>query len=473
MHQVQVSSSQHRVNAIDQANVLRTHRVLFRDDYIDLEVKVIDSKYLLYRLENMRTRPGQVFAEQEQNLGKDYFAKNQENAKAQQLQHEILVKLSKENKANIYNELGEKGEQGEPLIATVDGIIVDGNRRLSALRELLDSDPGRYSKFRSIEVAILPSDATAEQISRFEVQIQIRKDLKLGYTWVAEALGLRNQFNNYSLSPKEIAGIWNEDEKKIDERLTALKLADEYLEWLGKPQDYEQVNDLEFAITAAAKELKKNKDKLTENELTIQKLVMFSVFSADISGRKLILATESTKIASRVASKLLDQGIVTVKETTDIGAPVLPGMPVKPNSGPVQSVNPSISLDYFLDSQNSQDIAEIAVEAKEEIDDEGKTQKVGNTIRDAATKASTGLQSAFENRKKGDPETFTPSFVALANVVHATAGLMEHCLASDLANQDISAAGQETLKSYPKPRLKALEDAVAKLELILGELRKQ
>jgi hypothetical protein len=472
MHQVQVSSHQHRKNAIQQSNVLRTHRVLFREDYIDLEVKVIDSKYLLYRLENMRTRPGQVFAEQEQKLGKDYFAKNQENAKAQQLQHEILVKLAKENKANIYNELGEKAEQGEPLIATVDGIIVDGNRRLSALREHLDSDPVRYSKFRFIEVAILPSDATAEQISRFEVQIQIRKDLKLGYTWIAEALGLRNQFNNYALSPKEIAGIWNEDEKMIDERLTALNLADEYLEWLGKPQDYEKVNDLEFAITAAAKELKKNKDKLTENELTVQRLVMFSVFASEISGRKLMIAADSTKIASRVAAKLLDQGIVSVRDAAIGEGPAIAGLPVKPNAGSVQNVSPTISVDFFLDPKNAQDIADIAVDVKTELDDEGKIQKVGNTIRDAATKASTGLQSAYENRKKGDADTFTPSFIALANVVHATAGLMEHCLQADLTADSISVEGKATLASYPGPRLKTFEDAVSKLEKILAELKK-
>ena len=54
---------------------------------------------------------------------------------------------------------GER-KQTEPLLMTPDGIVINGNRRLAAMRELFQIDLSDYKSFQVVQVAILPSDAS-------------------------------------------------------------------------------------------------------------------------------------------------------------------------------------------------------------------------------------------------------------------------------------------------------------------------
>ncbi|NKC27770.1 hypothetical protein HED52_03500 [Ochrobactrum ciceri] len=93
----------------------------------------------LYRMENCRTFSAQQTEIAREGLDKDYFAKGQELTTVQQSQHEILIKLAKQGSGSvtpIINVLDQDGQR-EPILISSSGIVVNGNRRLSAMRELM------------------------------------------------------------------------------------------------------------------------------------------------------------------------------------------------------------------------------------------------------------------------------------------------------------------------------------------------
>lgn len=70
--------------------------------------------------------------------------------------------------------LAEHGQE-EPGIITRAGVLVNGNTRCAALREL---------GFESIRVAVLPPDAGEDDIRTVELALQLRKDFKREYSFV-------------------------------------------------------------------------------------------------------------------------------------------------------------------------------------------------------------------------------------------------------------------------------------------------
>lgn len=74
--------------------------------------------------------------------------------------------------------------QLETGIITCDGVLVDGNRRVSLMRQIISdssfstSERARCEKFRAI---VLPEDADKKEILRLETTFQMGADEKVGY----------------------------------------------------------------------------------------------------------------------------------------------------------------------------------------------------------------------------------------------------------------------------------------------------
>src|SRR5690606_27619980 len=94
--------------------------------------------------------------------------------------------------ANIDEVLVLEGQR-EAILITSTGVVVNGNRRLSAMRELYATDPTKYSKFTHVKCAVLPSDASADDIDDVEAALQARPQTKLDYDWIGEAQLVRRQ----------------------------------------------------------------------------------------------------------------------------------------------------------------------------------------------------------------------------------------------------------------------------------------
>ena len=108
----------------------RVHHLPFIQAPIDLPV---------YRMENFRTFTDQRDYIAENGKKADYFAAGTESEEVQQAQHQLLYRLALKGKADsvvpVADVLEAEGQR-QPLLITAGGIVVNGNRRLAALREL-------------------------------------------------------------------------------------------------------------------------------------------------------------------------------------------------------------------------------------------------------------------------------------------------------------------------------------------------
>jgi len=87
--------------------------------------------------------------------------------------------------------------QIDPGVATHTGLLVNANTRCVALREL--------SSNRYIRVAVLPEDATEEEIDRLELRLQMKRDFRRDYTFTNELLFIEDLVKKYKYKPREIA----------------------------------------------------------------------------------------------------------------------------------------------------------------------------------------------------------------------------------------------------------------------------
>lgn len=133
--------------------------------------------------------------------------------------------------------------QTDPGIITHDGFVINGNRRMAVLYLLHGEDPS--GKYESIEVQVLPEGVSEKDLWRIEAGLQLSRDSRLEYGPVNDLLKIREGLKS-GLTAAEIKatlyGIRNEDEvKEKDARLT---LIDNYLEFVGEPEDYTKVKGI-------------------------------------------------------------------------------------------------------------------------------------------------------------------------------------------------------------------------------------
>lgn len=217
----------------------------FRGEPIDLKVISLEIGLPVYRMANCRTFSEQQNAVAKKNLDPSFFSRGQESTEAQSEQHAILRKITKAAKASIANidEVLMLEGQREALLITSTGVVVNGNRRLSAMRDLYASDPTKYAKFSHIKCAVLPSDASADDIDDVEAALQARPQTKLDYDWIGEAQLVRRQLQK-GRTVDQVAAQLRRRSPEIKNLLQALEEAELYLtSWAKKPGQYSLVAD--------------------------------------------------------------------------------------------------------------------------------------------------------------------------------------------------------------------------------------
>ncbi len=225
-----------------------THFAPLRGRYEAAPVVELPEALLVYRVEN-----GRLIAELEEHAraqGVDLadLRANQETLDVQRLLHGFLAEKAAAEEGPILQEMAEAGQQVEPLLITADGVLINGNRRLAAMRTLLARDPDRYAGFSAIAAAVLPADVTSAEIEASEAALQMAPETKLAYGWVNRRLKLRRQRQDLGLSDAEIARAYRlKDASQIDAELGELTLAEAYLDLFAKaPGRYSLVADAEL-----------------------------------------------------------------------------------------------------------------------------------------------------------------------------------------------------------------------------------
>jgi hypothetical protein len=127
----------------------------------------------------------------------DFVRKERTTQRAQQVLTELWKKAHR--KFERLKEALDVDGQTEPGVITRAGVLINGNTRLVALREL--RDPNR----QWIRVAVLGSDAVPPEIAQLELHLQIRDPLRDPYRLSNELLFIEELAREFKMTNEHIA----------------------------------------------------------------------------------------------------------------------------------------------------------------------------------------------------------------------------------------------------------------------------
>lgn len=216
----------------------------FRGAKEELPVIRIPIDLPVYRMENFRTFSDQAEFLARERKAPDFFKSGQENESAQQVQHELLVRLAEKGKANSVVpviEVLEREGQRETILITRSGVIVNGNRRVAGMRELYARDSGAYRHFGHVNCKVLPADTTYNDILDIEGVLQARPETRLDYDWIGDAELLKAMLQVKG-KVEEVAKHLNRKVGEVKTSLQALAEAEIYLkDWAKAEGEYNRV----------------------------------------------------------------------------------------------------------------------------------------------------------------------------------------------------------------------------------------
>lgn len=222
------------------------HPITFRGkDSFLISVIEVDLFLPKYRLNNGRVRATQEHYRIENSLAKDFFdIKYTEELSHQEHQHKILLLKKGEDNEDLLKFFKET-QQTNPFILSSDGIIVNGNRRISAIRELYKSNTKSLNHFRHIRVGILPEGTTEDEIKRLESRLQNFPNIHRDYDWYDDALTIKQEVNNIGI--KDFSQFRKETPKELQKIIECIKIGERYLEFLKKPGSFLELQNQKFA----------------------------------------------------------------------------------------------------------------------------------------------------------------------------------------------------------------------------------
>jgi len=438
---VNVESVSARESKISQADATdHSERVTFRTQRMELNVKVVPSSCLLYRTANMRTIVRQREEISRRGLEQSFFDLGEENNETQQVQHQILLKMAQDPTADIYSVVRDTQQQRDPLLITVKGVVVNGNRRLAAMRELHATNPEIYSAFTHVEVAILPSDANDRDLSEIETRLQITPDLRSAYGWVEEALGLRGQLKR-GWTKDEAASVWGVAKAELDKRLAHLALAEQYLSFFGRSGDYKVVAEDKQVIDrfTNSQKIRSEDGTVPATLLEAERLVMFAVLANDVAERKYLYANDIEAITREVSRQIDDVPIPAVADV--FPDPMDPLSGLAPQAGGIRDE----ILDFLRDPNLSTEIAQKAELALADIKARKLAERHGRQLLEAVKQSLSKISGITLTNT--DENTYDKALVQLISLQCEAARIMG-LLLSDKPSlaRDINLAVRNPLK---------------------------
>jgi hypothetical protein len=149
----------------------------------------------------LNPRSHRIQAQLESHPSKDIVDADPWSDAAQEIIAQVLRDIPGTNFNDLVTNLDAEGQQ-QPGVITATGLLVNANRRAVAMREL---------SVTHIRVAVLPADATSQEIDSLELNLQMQQDFREPYT-----------FTNRLLFVDELIGRQG---RTIDQVARALNLA--------------------------------------------------------------------------------------------------------------------------------------------------------------------------------------------------------------------------------------------------------
>lgn len=360
-----------------------TYKLKFREESNFLPVIKLEADYLLYRIENSRTRRQQKgYLRVNADLPIDFFD-DPESKQAQLAQEEILLEMVLNHK-DFINDLQQYG-QDEPAIITYDGYLVNGNRRTAALKKI---------GVDYIECAVLPEDINAKEIYQIEQDLQIAEDFREDYDWLNELLNIRagKEDEKFNLSDKQLIKNLRITHQELKSRLLRIDLVDSFLDWKEIPgnYDYNKLDDAEQIFKELEKGLKKYSDNIS-SQTSLKHYVFSLIEHKPDKGRLYDHVREVIRDFDDILKKLIPPKETETKELKE--RPTLEDIirkpiekPIIPDTGEINNP-PTEYKPEIVRPGNSPDDVKKLIEAKEDVKAEKQEKKSNESLYNSVSDA--------------------------------------------------------------------------------------
>lgn len=425
-YDIEVMPQHERKDYIDSQLASTTDIVTSHDVYegtsTSLKLIRVPLNLPLYRMANGRTQADQASYTADKGLASDYFSSGEENDTVQQVQQRLLYRITNEGPDSItpiFEEL-ERDKQTEPIMITPSGVVVNGNRRLMAMRMLYANRPTEFSNFATVLCAVLPP-LSAEEVDDIEVRLQMRPETKLPYGWISEALKVEKKLEKKS--EEEVARLMRKRESDIKKVLAALGYARSYLaEWKKRPADYSLVEDGEQFFRDLVTRMRNKIGTLREANLRMA-WIMFDN-RAGLGGRiydyNKVVGEKAEEVLAQLAERV-DMGIDDESED-HVPPPEVDDLEIDLGDEPTEDRFAGL-IDVFDDDGRRDEVFDQLRAVCQTILDAGKATKLGNAALMAARNANTTLTEI--DLSSADPKTLDGIVKQLENVVHRASELIK------------------------------------------------
>jgi hypothetical protein len=199
---------------------IRTRRVYYKGKTSDLKVYRFDLNNLIFNQYNDR-----IAVEMKTRYAKLGEVANIYTEELEDTICKILWEESLNRNISTLKNIENIGQQ-EPGVITLDGVIIDGNRRAMLLKKHLNNN---WFEAGVIEEVLADNK---KYIRELETQIQFGTDDKVDYEPINKYLKVKDFYDIDRLSIEQIADLFNEEKSKIKEYLDVMRLMDDYLKYI-------------------------------------------------------------------------------------------------------------------------------------------------------------------------------------------------------------------------------------------------
>ncbi|NEA30118.1 ParB/RepB/Spo0J family partition protein [Streptomyces sp. SID13031] len=216
----------------------------------DLDLVQLEVDWVRLSTLNHRTRAEQR-AEIARTGNASLFADDPLGPAAQAAQYNIL--RGQDGFSDLKEDLKSRGQQ-EHAIVTSDGVLINGNRRVAALRSLYFDDDQRGARY--VKCLVLPGDATPTELVNLETELQIARDFKQDYGWINEAFLIEELFERENKDFARVATRMHRDVSDVRSLHEKLQQVHQLVDLSSGTRHHIDFNDNESAFDELSKHIK-------------------------------------------------------------------------------------------------------------------------------------------------------------------------------------------------------------------------
>jgi hypothetical protein len=132
---------------------------------------------------------------------------------------------------DLKNDLRERGQR-ETAVVTAEGILINGNRRVAAMRELYRDEHNLDAHY--VRGFVLPADATADEVRELEAELQVSKTFLEDYSWINRGFLLKELLVRHGQNFDLVAEIMRMKVKEVKEDDRKFMLVDQLVAMSGQ-----------------------------------------------------------------------------------------------------------------------------------------------------------------------------------------------------------------------------------------------